>query len=272
MKNLIISPAVNLKTNEVEFFLKTLRKYYMDDIYFLVGKKDIDLKKKINFYNSKFYEVNEHGYDIQLKRYKHFSKILEENSNKYDQVLFCDCRDIYFQSNPFEYNYKGSINFFSEDIKFNTCPINSSWVLNTFGKKIYDDLKNKTVCCGGTLLANINLMIKWLNLMDKLILAYPFKKRLKYLLTLRRDKEGRGCDQAHGNYIYYKKFFKDSHLYSNKEGPVATVFYLKNIKFNKSFQLINELGEPYSIVHQYDKRWDEFSDNVNAIKKTLGVF
>ena len=56
--------------------------------------------------------------DIQLKRYKYFSNILQKNNN-YNKVLFCDCRDIYFQSNPFEHEYKGGINFFQEDIKFN---------------------------------------------------------------------------------------------------------------------------------------------------------
>jgi len=269
MKNVVITPAVGLGNQEVEFFLKSLRKYYSDDIYFLVGKNDNDLKKMLKFYDCKFYEVKEHGHDIQLKRYKYFSKILESNKKNYKQVLFCDCRDIYFQSNPFEHKYKGSINFFLEDIPFKSCSINSQWLVNTFGKKIYEEFKNHTVCCGGTILANLSEMIKWLNLMDSLILKYPFKKRLKYLLTFRRDKEGRGCDQAHGNYIVYKNFFKNGHLYSNREGPIATVYYLKDIKFNENFQLLNGLGQPYSIVHQYDKRWNEFSDKVNSIKKEL---
>ena len=272
MKNVIITPAVGLKSKDVEFFLKSLRKYYKDDIYFLVGKKDSDLKKTLNLYETNFYEVNDHGHDIQLKRYRYFSQILEKNQMKYDKVLFCDCRDIYFQRNPFSYEYQGAINFFLEDIPFKNCSINSEWVINTFGIKIYEDLKDKIVCCGGTIIGNSLEMIKWLNLMDSLILKYPFKKRLKYLFTFRRDKKGRGCDQAHGNYIVYKNFFKNGHLYSNKEGPIATVFYLKNIKFNKNSELVNSLGEPYSVVHQYDKRWTEFSDKVNLIKKQLGIF
>ena len=48
MKNVIITPAVGLGNQEVEFFLKSLRKYYSDDIYFLVGKNDNDLKKELN--------------------------------------------------------------------------------------------------------------------------------------------------------------------------------------------------------------------------------
>ncbi len=271
MKNVIITPAVGLGNQEVEFFLKSLRRYYSDDIYFLVGENDKNLKKTLQFYDCKFHEVKEHGYDIQLKRYKYFSKILERNKKNYKQALFCDCRDIYFQANPFKHKYKGSINFFLEDIPFKSCSINSQWLINTFGKKIYEEFKNYTVCCGGTILANLSEMIKWLNLMDNLILKYPFKKRLKYLLTFRRDKEGRGCDQAHGNYIVYKNFFKNSHLYSNHDGPIATVYYLKDIKFNEKSQLLNGLGHPYSIVHQYDKRWSEFSEKVTFLKKKLNI-
>ena len=271
MKNVVITTAVGLGNQEVEFFLKSLRKYYSDDIYFLVGKNDNDLKKILKFYDCQFYEVKDHGHDMQLKRYRYFGKILENNKKKYNQVLFCDCRDIYFQANPFEYKYKGLINFFSEDIPIKECSINSQWIVNTFGEKIYEEIKDYTVCCAGTVLANPSEMIRYLKLLDNLSLKYPFKKRLKYLLTFRRDKEGRGCDQAHGNYIVYNNFFKNGHLYSNREGPIATVYYLKNIKFNEKSQLLNELGQPYLIVHQYDKRWSEFSEKVTFLKNELNI-
>ena len=267
MKNLIITPAVGLHIEDVHFFIKSLRRFYQDDVYFLIGKKDIILKKKLSEHDCKFIEVNVHKYDIQLKRYKFFLNILENNINKYNKVLFCDCRDIYFQSNPFDFNYKGSINFFSEDIIFSECEINSQWLKNTFGIKIFEELKSKQVCCGGTVLGESSEMVKWLKLMIELIKKYPFKKRFKYLITFRRDKNGRGCDQAHGNYIAYKNFFKQSHLYSNHDGPIATAMYLKKIKFDSKSQLINGLNKPYVIVHQYDKRWSEFSDQVNFLKK-----
>ena len=44
MKNIVITPAVGLEFSPVEFFIKSLRKYYQDDVYFLVGPKDHDLK------------------------------------------------------------------------------------------------------------------------------------------------------------------------------------------------------------------------------------
>ena len=42
-------------------------------------------------------------------------------------------------------------------------------------------------------------------------------------------------------------------------------------EFNNENELINSKGEPYIVVHQYDKRWDEFKDSVNKLKKELDV-
>ena len=270
MKNVVITPAVGIELDSAEFFVKSLRQYYNDDIYIVISTKDHYLKEKLSIYNCKFHEVHVHKYDVQLKRYKYFLEILKKNNN-YNKVFFCDCRDIYFQSNPFEYEYKGGINFFLEDIKINKCKYSKIWINKTFGQKVYRELSNKTICCGGTVLGTYDNMIKWLNLMDMLISKYPYKKRLKYLLTFRRDKGGRGCDQAHGIYIAHKNYFKDSFLYSNKEGPIATAFYLKQIKFNEKSQLINDLGVPYSVVHQYDKRWSEFSEKVKFLRNKLNI-
>jgi len=52
---------------------------------------------------------------------------------------------------------------------------------------------------------------------------------------------------------------------------VATVFYLKKIVFDKQSRLLNSNNKPYLIVHQYDKRWDEFSLTVNKLKKDLNI-
>jgi hypothetical protein len=114
-------------------------------------------------------------------------------------------------------------------------------------------------------------MIEYLELMKNLIEKKKYKKSLKYLLTFRRDKNGRGCDQAHANFIGHNQLIKDTHFYSNESGPIATVYYLKKIIFDKNSELINGLGEPYSVVHQYDKRWSEFKPHVDKLKKNLNI-
>ena len=56
-----------------------------------------------------------------------------------------------------------------------------------------------------------------------------YKKRLKYLLTFRRDKGARGSDQAHGNFIAHNNFISNSFFYKNESGPIATAYHLKKL-------------------------------------------
>ena len=110
---------------------------------------------------------------------------------------------------------------------------------------------------------------KYLSLLKKHGSEFKYKKKFKYFITFRPDPEGRGCEQGHANYLVHKKIIKDYHLYSNSGGPFATVFYLKKIIFDSESRLVNDAGKPYLLVHQYDKRWSEFSHIVNNFKNNL---
>ncbi len=269
IKNLVLSAACGLDPSQIEFFLKSLRRFYKEDIFFLVKKEDLEVKKLLQIYQCKFLEIDVHKYDVQIKRYSFYQEILEKKN--YKDVLICDSRDIYFQSNPFQFKYQGSINFFLEDKKIVECPFNTNWLIRTYGQKIYEKISNNIINCSGTTLGKSESIKEYLKIMIQQSKDYKFKKRLKYFLTLRRDKSGRGADQAYANYIVHNKLVQDSFLYSNDSGPIATVYYLKKINFNKKFELINSSNEPYSIVHQYDKRWDEFENSVKEIKKSLNI-
>ena len=131
------------------------------------------------------------------------------------------------------------------------------------------NLSDKIISCGGTILGNHNSIEIFLDLMIKELSKHKYKKKLKYILTFRRDKGGRGSDQAHGNYIAHNNLIPGSFFHTNEGGPIATAYHLKKIEFNNEMKLINKLSEPYAVVHQYDKRWDKFKDSVQAIKKKL---
>ena len=51
MNNLILSAACGLKPEQIEFFLKSLREYYHEDVFFLVGKKDFLTKDFLKIYD-----------------------------------------------------------------------------------------------------------------------------------------------------------------------------------------------------------------------------
>ena len=269
MKNLILTTACGFSPNQIEFFTKSLRKYYSDDVYFLINKGDIKIQKLLKDYDCNFEIIKEHKFDVQVKRYGIYLELIKDK--KYNNILVCDSRDIYFQFNPFNYNYKGSINFFLESKKIKDCPFNSNWLLNTYGKETLQKLEDKTISCSGTTLGNYESMKSYLSLMVSHSFKYKFKKKLKYFLSFRRDKAGRGADQAYANYIAHNKLVKNTYLYSNEEGPIATVYYLPKIIFNDDLQLINDLNKPYLVVHQYDKRWNEFKKTVEKIKQNLKI-
>ena len=62
-----------------------------------------------------------------------------------------------------------------------------------------------------------NAMMSYLELMVSHSIKFKFKKRLKYLLTLRRDKLGRGADQAYANYIAHNRLINDTFFYLMKK-------------------------------------------------------
>ena len=266
-KNLILSAALGYNFQQIEFFIKSLRKHYHDDICFIIGEKDYGLEKGLKNYNCNIIKTKINKKQIQFRRYEIFSKYLENKD--FNNILLCDSRDIYFQENPFKFNYNGPINFFLEDYKIKDCPYNSNWIIKSYGKTEYNLICNKTILCSGTVLGEHKKIIEYLDLMKGYISKFKYKKRLKYFLTFRTDPDGRGCDQGHANYLVHKSIINETSFYSNGTGPVATVFYLKKIKFDNESRLINELGDPYLIVHQYDKRWDEFSKYVNNFKDNL---
>ena len=266
-KNLIISAALGYNFQQIEFFIKSLRKNYNGNVCFIIGHKDRDLENGLKKYNCDIIKTKISKKTIQFKRYEIFLNYIENKNFK--NILLCDSRDIYFQGNPFEFNYNGSINFFLEDHQIKNCPYNSNWIIKTYGKKEFDLISNKIILCSGTVLGNYLKIKEYLSLMKNYISKFKYKKRLKYFLTIRTDPDGRGCDQGHANYIVHNSIIKDVYFYKNSEGPFATVFYLKQIKFDDKSRLINKLGHPYLLVHQYDKRWAEFSSNVDNFKKNL---
>jgi|TARA_B110000211_G_scaffold52897_1_gene58414 hypothetical protein len=269
MKNLVLTAAFGLDISQVELFVKSLRKYYKDEIYFLIGPEDIGLKEKLKIYNCNFFIAKANKKEISTKRFNFFVEFLKKN--KFKNVFCCDSRDVYFQANPFDFSYKGEINFFLEDKKIKDCPINSKWIIRAYGEKVLNDIGEETILCAGTVMGTQQKVIEYLSLVVKQISTVKYKKRLKYLLTFRPDKEGRGVDQGHANYLVRKNFIENCSFSSNGKGPVATVFYLKNILFDKNMRLLNILQEPYAVVHQYDKRWSEFSFAVNKMKKDLNI-
>lgn len=51
MKKLILSAAVGYNFKQIEFFLKSLRKFYEGEVHFIISNENLDLEKKLKDYN-----------------------------------------------------------------------------------------------------------------------------------------------------------------------------------------------------------------------------
>ena len=58
MKNLVITAACGLEVEKVEFFLKSLRNYYNEEIFFLIGKQDSKIKELLKIFQNLKIKLN----------------------------------------------------------------------------------------------------------------------------------------------------------------------------------------------------------------------
>ena len=71
-KNLVLTAAFGFSIPQLELFIKTLRKYYKDDVCFIIGVDDHIIEKELKKYNC-----------ICIKK-----KLIKETFNQVDMKFF----------------------------------------------------------------------------------------------------------------------------------------------------------------------------------------
>jgi hypothetical protein len=185
------------------------------------------------------------GMKINNVRYKIYEDYLSDKLDKYNMVLHADIRDTYFQKDVFKL-YKNKTNFIGialEDGNI-TNNVSSSWMQNQYCKEIYEELKNKSIICSGTIWGTVD---KFLELAKNIWIEV--EKKSPYNFSIH--------DQTAEAYlIYHKNMFNDcvvtSDIYS---GPIMTVG-LSNKNFSYDFEenLLNFQGDIAAVIHQYDRK------------------
>jgi hypothetical protein len=252
MKNLILTSAVGYDFSKIEVFIKSLRKYYHDDVVILINLNQNETKSLLNKYNVKFIEKNINPKNTYQYRFDCFYSYLEDKFENYTSIFLTDSRDVFFQGNPFLYKYNSNINFYLEDNIIENCKHNSNWIKKTTGLKSYNSLKKNRISCSGTVIGKSKEIFFYLKLMKENIKIYKYKKSLKEYLFFK--KKHNGYDQGIHNFIVYNEFFTNFHLWGNTDGNMATVnFNYPLLNFNANNFLINDKRRPYDVVHQYDR-------------------
>jgi hypothetical protein len=259
--NLILSAAAGYNWSQLEIFVKSLRKVYSDKVLLILNNPNNELINKLNDFNINFLDTKIVPSDSYQSRYQHYYDYLNKNKI-YDQVLLTDSRDVFFQNNPFNFFYKKKLNFFLEDDYIKNSSINIKWIKRTTGKLILEKIKEKKISCCGQVIGSYQTILNYCEVMRKNIIIHKYKPSIHSFLFNRKIK---GWDQGIHNYLVYSDIFKNIDFYDNKIGDVATLSLNKELNFNNRGRLINQIGNEYSVIHQYDHFIDSFKSLIYKI-------
>ena len=80
-KNLILSAAVGYNFQQIEFFVKSLRKYYSGEVCFFIDENE-SLEKELKRFDCNIIKTKIHKNETINKRNEIFSKYLEKYFDK----------------------------------------------------------------------------------------------------------------------------------------------------------------------------------------------
>jgi hypothetical protein len=262
-KNIVLAAASGYQFAQIKPFIVTLKKSgFKGDLCLFISQADTDLLNNVKQLDVKLipftteYPFNEdlldsnellpdqfsNGVSVKFLRYILYYLFLKKYGDDYSNVLISDIKDVIFQRDPFEFQIGDHLCCFLEEAGYTlvTSPFNSGRILTHFGKEVLDEIGNNQPSCSGTIIGSIPAMIAYLEQM------------INVISTL--DCQG-GGDQGVHNYLIYTKKVPNLRLISNETGPVLTIGSKigRQIRFNKYGLVINDKGEIYNIIHQYDR-------------------
>ena len=211
---------------------------------FFSSKKNINKKDLEIFSLGRFTTLNSH---FLLRRFIWYSKV--NLIKKYDFVCLTDCRDVFFQSDPFEFFKLDKKLLFSsaEPELIGDNKINKNWIKNAYLKKIkiYKFLQNSSIICAGVTLGSKDLILDYLERMKEEMIDYIEENNKNEVINL---------DQAFHNKIFsYDKI--PGYRVDRENQLISTIGYFNKFDLNidQENQKIIVNGKKPSVIHQYDR-------------------
>lgn len=254
--NLILSAAAGYTWDQLKIFIISLRRVFDQKVVLILNKPDSNLVNNLKDFNIDFLDTDIVPKDSYETRYGYYQDYLSKNKF-FDQVLLTDSRDVFFQNNPFSYNYKKNLNLFLEDRNIKESSINMKWIKRTVGKSILEKIQHRPIVCSGIIIGKFNDILEYCHEMKKNIIKYKYKPSFHSRLFNRKN---RGWDQGIHNYLVYGDVLKYEKIdfFNNSNGNVANLATNKELNFNSNGKLINKSSIEYSIIHQYDRFKNSF--------------
>lgn len=183
-------------------------------------------------------------FHLTYRRHVLFLEFLEKHAADFDRILLADGKDVFFQADPFSWNWTAGVHFFLEEAghRMGDDPYHREWFRRLFGPTYLEAHGQRVPACSGTTFGDAASIRQYLELM--------------VTITMQALELGKlfGGDQAVHNYILIQKLMDNITLHENRHGPVLTMQVMKEADLQTDAQgaVINDDGTVVPVLHQYN--------------------
>jgi len=223
---------VQLQAFPQRYFVQT-RRFFLRFVVDLLPKKLRD-RGQISF--SQYYlKLND-------ARWACYFDFLRATRGLYSHVMFTDVKDVFFQRQPFDFEWKSPFCSFYEDPAFviRDEPHTSGWIREGYGPQETESLLAKRVICSGVTFAEIDAAMEYLYI----ICQHMIRINARGLV-----------DQGVYNYILHRQLLKSAFIYDYPETPVlhTGLMATEKLQFDEQGLVVNGSGRVVNVIHQYFK-------------------
>jgi len=225
------------------YFMRSLRKYNNScKVVVVCEKQNIfdELLKLSKAFDFEIFSDFNLQYNMMFYRFEIYKTYLSDKV--YDKVLLTDMNDVIFQEDPFAFQFSGKMYFACEqgilgDFNDSSSVLNMIWLVGcSHIKQNYSLYNGKNIICAGTVLGTYTGVMEYLDF-------YVSNQREKIV-----------NDQGLLN-VYVYNYINEKNILPYQESKILTLDKIKfeDLTLNENNNIVNKLGEKYSIIHQIDR-------------------
>lgn len=206
-------------------------------------------------------EYTKPGFNVVVERFQHMAFVLRELEEDYRYIISTDVKDVIFQRNPSEWLennlFDQKIVAASESIRYDQEVWGNFNLFRSFGPRIYQTFRDRVISNAGVMAGDFHTMLDLYMHISLLCDAAPSH----YI------EGGGGPDQAAYNVLINSRPWKDSVCFASSESAWAAQlgttgpqiqdrygqFVTEPLPTLKDGVVCTSTGEPFYIVHQYDR-------------------
>lgn len=277
MSDIIIGAISNYTYDVIEPWVNSIKKIEFTGrkVMIIYGECEKDLTDKLHESGFEILRLNSPEGVVHVDRFLHVHEYLNQFASEKDRVVFTDVRDVVFQTDPFK-KLRKPIVVGSENFSYANEPWSRQNMLEMFGREAYNRLSQTSIYCCGVIGGNA------LAVSDLLFATYMICKG-----PIERYGAAGISDQSGMNVILSLSQFKDKTMFCTTEddfvchlgtsmeairrgsGEIGRsvangmrtlqeyeeMMLFEDVQFEDDREniVVNNNGDPYAIVHQYDR-------------------